>query len=455
MSLDLADIQGLIHHGYSYSKLRHLLFEITNAAAGRNLLKFLVPRTAHAAVAMDPKPDFLLNVGVTHGGLLALGAAPDLMDRFPLEFKQEPDPATMGDIGASAAERWWNMRFQTSQVHLIVHLYGKTTQILDHITAEIRTQATGICELLPMQNGGPLEGGALGEIPGEVHFGYRDGISQPDVRWGDDSATPGTVDYRHFLLGYASGDVPSQPKAYPSVPASLRAAEFAKNGCYSVFRWLHQDVALFNRFLAEEGPKAFPDLSPGDAEELLAAKLMGRWRDGTPLIRSPTAPNPAFADDDAFNYSQDTEGLRCPISAHIRVNNPRDQVLDDSSQLMGGVPRVIRRGAPCGPRLEGTVDDGEERGLAGMFLCSSIQRQFYKLVVWMKENSFSPSFKDPRAQDPLANRQVPQASNQYSIPTSQGVEKVTLQDFVTTKGTAFFLLPSLTSLRRLADDAVQ
>ena len=455
MLLDLADIQGLIHHGYGYAKLRHLLFEITDAAAGRTLLKFLAPRTAHAAVAMSPKPDFLLNVGVSYRGLLALGAAPDVIDRFPSEFKEEPDPNTMGDLGASAAERWWNTRFQTSQVHLIVHLYAKTTQILDAVTADIRAQATGVRELMPMQNGGPLEGGALGAILGELHFGYRDGIAQPDVRWGDDPATPGTVDYRHFLLGYASSDVPSQPKAYASVPESVRAAEFARNGCYSVFRWLHQDVARFNRFLADEGPKAFPDLSPGDAQELLAAKLMGRWRDGTPLVRSPAAPDPAFADDDAFDYSQDTDGLRCPFSAHIRVNNPRDQELDESSKLMGGVPRVIRRGSPCGPRLEGTVDDGEERGLAGMFLCASIQRQFYKLVVWMKENSFSPSFKDPRAQDPLANRLVPEASDQYSIPTPQGVAKVTLQDFVTTKGTAFFLLPSLTSLRRLANGEVR
>jgi hypothetical protein len=28
-------------------------------------------------------------------------------------------------------------------------------------------------------------------------------------------------------------------------------------------------------------------MSPADAEEFLAAKLMGRWRDGTPLTLSP------------------------------------------------------------------------------------------------------------------------------------------------------------------------
>jgi hypothetical protein len=111
---------------------------------------------------------------------------------------------------------------------------------------------------------------------------------------------------------------------------------------------------------------------------------------------------------------------------------------------------VIRRGVTVGPKLTGIEDDEEERGLAGMFLCASIQRQFYKLTTWMKENNFSPSFTDLRAQDPLANRHIPNASSEFIIPTNAGIRKVTLQDFVSTKGTAFFLLPSLTALKRLA-----
>ena len=450
MALDMADIQGLIHHSYPYPKVRHLLFEVTNCMAGQKLLKFVVPITTHAEVKLDPKPDLLLNIGVSYNGMLALGASSDLMDRFPSEFKEAPDPNTMGDLGPSAPQLWWNKQFQTSQVHLVIHLYGLTTEILDEITAQIRTEATGLRELLPTLKGGPIDGGSISTVPGEIHFGYRDGFSQPEVRWGDDPETPGTVDYRHFILGYSTSDIPSQPKAYPSVPASIRAAELAKNGCYSVFRWLYQDVARFNKFLATEGPRAFPELSQLDAEELLAAKLIGRWRDGTPLLISPQSPNPAHADDNSFGYTQDPNGLACPVSSHIRVTNPRDQKLDNASELLSGVPRVIRRGSSYGSKLSGAEDDQVERGIAGMFLCASIQRQFYKLTAWMKENSFSPSFKDLRAQDPLANRYVPSASSEFLIPINDGVRKVTLQNFVLTKGTAFFLLPSLTGLRRLA-----
>ncbi|MEX5669215.1 hypothetical protein ABFV57_30570, partial [Pseudomonas neuropathica] len=88
-------------------------------------------------------------------------------------------------------------------------------------------------------------------------------------------------------------------------------------------------------------------MSLKDAEELLAAKLMGRWRDGTPLVSSPTAPNTALSKSDNFGYAlDDPDGLKCPFSAHIRVTNPRDQVLNHLITLTGGVPRVIRRGTP-------------------------------------------------------------------------------------------------------------
>ncbi|MGK9059079.1 MULTISPECIES: Dyp-type peroxidase [Pseudomonas] len=454
MSFDLADIQGLIHHHYGYPKTRHLLFEIGSPATGMHMLKFLAPRT-NTAVPLNPKPESLLNVGITYGGLEALGVKPQLLKRFPQEFRDEPDPVTMGDFDASDPVNWWNGKFKTQQVHLVVHLYGQSPEALDKVTAEVRAAAGGNRELLPLKSESPIEGGWLSDIPGELHFGYHDGISQPTIRWDDGPLQQGEVDYRHFILGYATNEIPSAPQEFASDPSSSLAAELGRNGTYSVFRWLYQDVALFNRFLDSEGPKTFPELSPEDAQELLAAKLMGRWRDGTPLAMSPNAPDQALSSRNDFDYATDRDGRRCPFSAHIRVTNPRDQELDHASIVLGGVPRVIRRGAPYGSKLMGTVDDQVDRGLVGMFLCASIVRQFYKQVVWMKENNFSPVFPNQHSQDPLANRLTPDASNQFLIPAATGDRTVTLQDFVTTKGTAFFLLPGVQTLHRLADGQFQ
>jgi deferrochelatase/peroxidase EfeB len=454
MSLDLTDIQGLIHHVYGYPITRHLLFSISNPPAGMRLLKFLAPLTTHAAVPLDPKPESLLNVGITYSGLQALEVNPQFLKGFPLEFRSEPDPLTMGDFGSSDPVNWWNGKFTTRQVHLVVHLYGQSPEALDEVTAAVRAAADGNRELLPTKAGEAIEAGRLGDIPGELHFGYRDGISQPTVRWDDAPLQPTEVNYRHFILGYSTNEIQSAPMAFASDPDSSRAAELGRNGTYSVFRWLYQDVALFNRFLISEGPNAFPDLSPTDAEELLAAKLMGRWRDGTPLVMSPNAPNQDLNNRNDFGYANDTKGRQCPFSAHIRVSNPRDQELDVISQV-GGVPRVIRRGAPYGPKLTGTVDDQVERGLVGMFLCASILRQFYKLTGWMKANNFSPAFPNQHSQDPLANRLTPDVSSEFLIPTATGNRTVTLRDFVTTKGTAFFLLPGVRTLQKLADGQYQ
>jgi hypothetical protein len=214
-------------------------------------------------------------------------------------------------------------------------------------------------------------------------------------------------------------------------------------------KWIYQDVATFNRFLEIEGPRFAPDRPPAEAQELLAAKLMGRWRDGTPLVLSPGSASADLASSNDFSYSGlDPHGVRCPFAAHIRVVNPRDQPLNPTE--FGFVPRVIRRGTPFGPPLEGTTDDGQLRGLVGMFLCASISAQIYKLTAWMKRTDFSPALMNSAGQDPLANREVPGASATFDIPTDTATKTVTLGRFTRTLGTAFFLIPGVSGLRLMA-----
>ena len=443
MTLDLSDIQGLIPHHYGAPFARHLLFEFLDATAGARFLSLLAPLATTAATSLAAQPEWRLNLGITFEGLTRLRVSDEILSGFPLDYRDGPDPVTQGDHGASAPVHWWNGRFATTQVHLAVHLYARSRSKLEQITAQVRNAASGCRELIAPRDGLAIETAPLGTRKGEIHFGYLDGISQPEVKWGDAPELAGNVDFRHFLLGYSSDTIPSSP-------FEGKANEFARNGSYSLFRWISQDVARFNRFIEVEGPAMSPHLSEDDARELLAAKLIGRWRDGSPLMLAPTAPDPTLSTSNAFGYADDPEGFRCPLSAHIRVTNPRDQTLGFAEQIDGGVPPVIRRGASFGPKLEGTTDDGVERGLVGLFLCASVVRQPYKLMVWMKKNDFSPLFRSPRAQDPLANRAVPGAVDTFSIPHEQRPHTVTLQDFVCVKGTAIFLLPSITTLKELA-----
>jgi hypothetical protein len=280
---------------------------------------------------------------------------------------------------------------------------------------------------------------------GKLHFGYTDGISQPDVQWDDVPDTPARPNFRRFLLGHSTPEMSSAPRTGP-------AADLVKDSAYGMFRWVYQDVATFNRFLSEEGPRLFRAFRPADAVELLAAKLLGRWRDGTPLVLSPDGPDPALATSNDFGYTtHDPDGRRCPFSSHIRVVNPRDTPLDPA--VVDGVPRVLRRGMPYGPPLTTGVDDGVDRGLVGIFLCADLRLQVYTLIRWIKRNNFSPVYNaNRRAQDALAgNRAVPGSNSDFAVPRPGGATGVVvLPDFIHTKGTAFLLYPSRTTLAALS-----
>jgi hypothetical protein len=181
---------------------------------------------------------------------------------------------------------------------------------------------------------------------------------------------------------------------------------------------------------------------------------MGRWRDGTPLVTSPHHPDPAQAAANDFGYAdQDPDGRACPFSAHIRVVNPRDQAL---FAVADAVPSVLRRGMPYGPPLEGDEDDGVDRGILGLFLCTDLRRQLYTLTGWIERNDFSPVYNaNRRVQDAVvANRALPGAVTDFVLPgegRNGGPATVrALPDFVHTKGTLFLLYPGRTMLQALA-----
>jgi deferrochelatase/peroxidase EfeB len=431
------DLQALLFGHLRRPVSRHLLFSFGSAEGGRRMLAGLdVTMGDSDALPLDEP---LTSLGVTCPGLRALGQD---VRRFDPRFLDVLSPKRMGDDPGTPShfENWWEQQFVTGDVHCLVHVHALDTAQLDRRTAELceLAAACDVAELIPRADGTRLDA-AFVNGPRKLHFGYTDGISGPRIAW-DHPPEPGEVDFRHFVLGYATDGHFSAPEKGP-------AADLARGSCYGVFRWIYQDVAAFNRFLREEGPRLYPELSQDDAEELLAAKLMGRWRDGTPLVLSPDAPDPAIADSDDFHFwSDDADGLRCPFSAHIRVMNPRDQPL---RAVARATPPVLRRGMPYGPPLDGTEDDGVDRGLVGMFLCTDISRQILSLTAWAAQNDFSPVYRGAtRVQDAIVGNRAPGSDTRFIVPGAGVVEA--LPSFVTTKGTAFALYPGRATLTALA-----
>src|SRR3954447_11363640 len=447
MHVELGNVQAIVTQVFRRPIGRHLIFRFGEREGARSFVRELSSGITMADAQLEESPDPLLAVGITFNGLQALGVDAGLLAKFDAVYKAGPDGQVLGDVAGSRGDpaTWWEGCFTTEDVHCVVHVYVRSDDAADVATRTIRdlARAAGLTELIPRQNDTTLETRSLGGA--KLHFGYTDGISQPEICWDDAPDTPAQPNFRRFLLGYSTPE-------HNSAPPEGAAAALVRDSAYGMFRWIHQDVATFKRFLEEEGPRLFRSLSPADAEELLAAKLLGRWRDGTPLVLSPDRPDPALSASNGFGYATgDPDGRRCPVSSHIRVTNPRDSPLDPA--VVDGVPRVLRRGMPYGPPLVGGDDDGVDRGLVGIFICADLRLQIYTLTRWIKRNDFSPVYNaNRRTQDALVgNRALPGASTAFRVPGQDGTAGVVnLPDFMYTKGTAFLLYPSKATLAGLS-----
>lgn len=438
------NVQGLVFRSYNYPLTRHYFFQFPNAEGARGFLREWVPHVTDAAQDVDAKPDPLLNIAFTWWGLNKTGVlAAATSQAFPEDIRGLPNAKAMRDLGCSAPDKWWNGKFKTEDVDVMLLANCQSPASLAAQGEAIRRSAAefGVKELLPINDGrDPLDGYLA---PGGIlHFGYRDGISQPDVNWDDEPNKPNLVDRRWFLLGYDDGEVPW--------------IDFVRDGSYLVLRWVSQNVPAFNTFLREKAAQLWPHMPPAEAQELLAAKMMGRWRNGTPLVKFPDGPETDEKKQRAndFSYAMDPDGVRCPFSAHIRIVHRRDDELDGANSVMfsPGTPRVLRRGSTYGPHLDGEVPDGNDRGLIGMFLCTNIEAQFLVLMRWINETNFHAKVTNFHGQDPLfGNRRMPSQSGKFEFQANGKQHVLTdLQDFIRTKGTLMLFLPSMATLRKLS-----
>jgi Dyp-type peroxidase family len=212
-----------------------------------------------------------------------------------------------------------------------------------------------------------------------------------------------------------------------------------------VYRKLRQDVAGFRRLLRQAASR-FPG-----SEELLAARIVGRWRDGTPMALSPDRPAPDMAADPerntAFSYADDPDGMRCPIGSHIRRVNPRES-LPFHGKLVNR-HRMIRRGIPYGPPLPPDVDeDGADRGVIFMSLQSSISRQFeFVQAQWLGDGN---AFRLGDDQDVIVGPQDHEHTRKMTIPGDPPYFLGPLERLVSTRGGEYFFCPGINGLRYLA-----
>lgn len=452
--LELDDIQDIVI-GYPrlpYARYLFLRFGAENPA--RNWLADLAVSEVSTVSAQADHPASALNLALTWTGLAALGTAPETLATFPEEFQvgMAGRAGHLGDVDVNDPRHWESGAPGTTEVHAVVVIHAATPDDLEQRCRRARSGLAGVAEIVAEQSGHRLQDettqrhGAAKPFSRE-HFGFLDGISQPiieglreipadrlpgqGVRRSDGSWRP--LRAGEIILGY--------PDEESFLPAAPTPAELAHNGTYFVYRKLSQDVAAFRRLMAEQGAQY-----PGGPEEL-AAKMVGRRPDGTPLaLPGQGVSSNGHAAGRAFTYADDLDGRKCPIGAHIRRANPREGV--KTGDRLVHRHRILRRGISYGPPLpDGELDDdGHQRGLLFVGLCASISRQFEFIQgQWFNDGNGLGLGND---QDPLLSNSR-QGTN-LTIPGRRPHLLSPIPPLVTMRGGEYFFLPGRRALIQLA-----
>lgn len=441
--LDLSDIQGNVLRGYTHPAAAYLFLRIVDVPAARALMRRMLPQVATAAPWRDGPPDTAMNVAFTFAGLRALGLPDAVLGSFPEAFRDGMAARAdrLGDRGPSAPAAWED-GLGTGDAHVLVTVYAVDWA---HLTAAVTSiigedAQSDAVELVHLQRAEALPGG-------RDHFGFFDGIAQPAVRGAGveprpgDGQPDGAGGWRELATGEVLLGYEDEDGTLPKAPL----APFDRNGTFVVYRKLAMDAAAFRRFIAAQ------EDYPGGPRQL-AAKIVGRWPDGTPLALSPDAPDASISSAahriNAFGYGDDPGGLKCPLGAHIRRANPREDEGFFDGRLTNR-HRIVRRGRAYGkPLPPGHVeDDGVDRGLVFVCFQADIWRQFETIqALWIDDGD---PFGLGRDKDFLVGE--PHGTN--GKMTIQGDPPFFLKPqprFVTLRGGEYLFQPSMRALRELS-----
>jgi Dyp-type peroxidase family len=422
--------------------------------------------------------DAFTNIVFSAAGLERLGVPVGGMAQAFIDGQWRRAPAKLGDpvdTGAGALSSWVvGGSAETTPDVMIVCAADRAAE-RDALCRKVVNRARRYRQdVLYVENGDDLP--ATNGITGREHFGFKDNIAKVRLRGeypkgtfynarnssipqdpvlpefserGEPLVWPGQI-----VLGYPRQSRVDTREPLPAEPSAL--PWLTKNGSYLVFRRLRQNVALFRQFVrrtAEDARQSADADAPGEA--LTAALLVGRWPDGTPLsvepLRQPAKANPTndfvFARENwppGSASPADVLGSRCPVTAHIRKVNPRDQGTDFGPPGENLRRAMLRRGIPYGRPFEADESDEADRGLLFLAYQASIEETFETIVQSWMNSASGPT--PPPGFDMLVGR-APEDAPRYCTIADRVVSIV--QPFVYATGGGYFFAPSRSAIRRL------
>ena len=481
--LRLGRIQGNSVAGFRQDHQALVFGRITRAPAFREWLAALVPTISTARQVLDhnrryrelraargEEPVELVatwrNVAFSAAGLRRLvGAGP--VEAFHDEAFREGLPARAGLLGdphegPGSPARWRFGGTEATEPHLVLTVASDDASLRDAQVEQLVAGARGWRPLW-VQPGDNLPGA----LSGHEHFGFRDGISLPGLRGRGsrgprDLVTPRERMPRALAQRFAR---PGQPLLWPGqvvlgAPAQhpldpvrpgprrpLPGPPWCRDGSFLVVRRLRQDVAGFWALARRVGR------ATGRDPIAAASRLVGRWPGGAPLVTSPDGDDPAQARRNDFVFeADDPEGLRCPLSAHIRKVNPRDVTPEQGGANDTLTRLLMRRGIAYGPPAAPEPwrvrrDDGVDRGLVFAAHMASIVNQFEFLPQNWTNDPLQP---EGGGHDPLIGQEDVGSRRRFvEIPRASDGAAVRIRihrEVVVPTGGGYFFAPSTAAL---------
>lgn len=464
-------LQGNILRGHGRHHTAHvfLRFDSTRASEVRQFLRenaesltsareqaanAAAVRAAREAGHAKPETPPFVACALSHHGYEALGID---------EAMRPADPAFRGGMKARGAilsdpqPDEWEEQYR-GEVDAMVLIGGdsnaddesRSDQVDDALAELDRRLPVNAVQVLGIERGRAYFNG---NGDGIEHFGFADGRSQPLLRDQDvarEAANGGGIVRWNpaFPLRQVLEHDPSveDPNAF---------------GSYFIYRKLEQNVRGFKD--AEEAlARQLTELALAHGRtfdpELVGAKIVGRFRDGTPVLLqyAEGMHNPVPND---FDYSGDQQGLRCPFHAHIRKANPRGDVSRLRGIPIGDGERshiLARRGISYGDREQNgrkEFTDRPEQGVGLLFMSfqKDIVAQFeFTQKSWVNNDDF---IQPETGFDPV----IGQGGNvQHTHRAGWGdstapAMQQTFAGFVTLKGGEYFFAPSLEFFRTLPE----
>jgi Dyp-type peroxidase family len=463
---DWFDMQGLVLSAYpDQDAAQYLLYRIDPARVRdarfwlHRIREIITPASRYTHTRSESK----INIALTATGLSKL-VGPDSeksnlekidagdIDAVAARLPGFPDAFVEGIAGSAHRSRilghtgtndpghWaWGGR-KRPVVDVLLMVFAGTDQSLDARVRAVAPPADAMTPVGDLKRTLPLS--AAG---GREHFGFADGISQPFLVGSHDAERfPESIHLTalgEIVLGYA--DSAGNPRCGPAVGGN---GSFGENGSYLVFNQLEQDVRAFWDFMhAHTNQHGGPNRT---AATELAAKMVGRWPDGTPLVPYVNR------DDNEFGFGDDPFGYGCPLGSHVRRANPRDSFVNTNEMRPDPVSsnrhRIMRRGRSYGPRFEVSPETAEGRGLYFVCLNTDLEEQFEFIQQnWINNTGFLGLNGE---RDPLiGDRQAPRANNTMTVHALPApVCTDALRQFVAMRGGEYFFMPGLRAIDYLA-----